>query len=72
MPRDMLNIVTHESAEPVFTEPDQGDFQIGQQVRHPAFGVGRIVEISPKRAAVDFPRFGRKTLLLEFARLQAV
>jgi DNA helicase-2/ATP-dependent DNA helicase PcrA len=72
MPRDMLNIVTHESEEPVYTEPDQNEFQIGQQVRHPAFGVGRIVEISPKRAAVDFPRFGRKTLLLEFARLQAV
>ncbi len=72
MPRDLLNIVTHEPAEPVYIELDQSEFQIGQQVRHPAFGVGRIVEISPKRAAVDFPRFGRKTLLLEFARLQPV
>jgi len=72
MPRDLMNIVTHEPAEPVYIEPDQSEFQIGQQVRHPAFGVGRIVEISPKRAAVDFPRFGRKTLLLEFARLQPV
>ena len=73
MPRDMLNIVTHEPAEAnVFIEPEPAEFQIGQQVRHPAFGIGRIVEISPKRAAVDFPRFGRKTLLLEFARLEPV
>jgi DNA helicase II / ATP-dependent DNA helicase PcrA len=72
MPREMLEIVTHDFVDAVYIEPEPSEFQIGQQVKHPTFGVGRIVEISPKRAAVDFPRFGRKTLLLEFARLQAL
>jgi DNA helicase-2/ATP-dependent DNA helicase PcrA len=70
MPRDMLNIVTHEPAEPQFHESDQSEFHVGQSVKHPAFGIGKIVDLSTKKAVVDFPRLGRKTLLLDFARLQ--
>jgi len=45
-------------------------------VRHPAFGVGRIAEISDMgqhtRAVVEFRTAGRKTLILQYARLEAV
>jgi DNA helicase-2/ATP-dependent DNA helicase PcrA len=50
-------------------------FRKGQTVRHPSFGVGTIVEMSDAgssgtRAVVDFRRFGRKNLILEYARLE--
>lgn len=70
MPRDMLEIVTHESTQIDYSDSEPGEFHIGQAVRHPAFGVGKIVDLSNKKAVVDFPRSGRKTLILEFARLQ--
>ncbi|MGR3294613.1 MAG: hypothetical protein ACUZ8A_00010 [Candidatus Bathyanammoxibius sp.] len=45
----------------------------GERVRHPSFGVGQVIEIQgygqSLMAVVDF-RAGRKTLLLEYARLQ--
>lgn len=45
----------------------------GESVRHPSFGVGQVIEIQgygqSLMAVVDF-RAGRKTLLLEYARLQ--
>lgn len=51
-------------------------FKSGQLVRHPTFGMGRITEISEMgsqtRAVVEFNQAGRKTLVLEYARLQAV
>lgn len=53
-----------------------GEFRKGQMVRHASFGVGRIVDISASgqqtRAVVDFTRAGRKTLILQYARLEAV
>ncbi len=45
----------------------------GERVRHPSFGVGQVIEIQgygqSLMAIVDF-RAGRKTLLLQYARLQ--
>ncbi|HHT9135019.1 MAG TPA: ATP-dependent helicase [Candidatus Avalokitesvara rifleensis] len=45
----------------------------GERVRHPKFGIGRVVETTgygkSLMAVVDFP-VGRKTLLLEYARLE--
>ena len=50
------------------------EFRRGQMVRHPRFGVGRIVEISRSgqhtRAVVEFQRAGRKTLILQYANLE--
>lgn len=50
-------------------------FRKGQTVRHPSFGVGTIVEMNDAgsggtRAVVEFRRFGRKNLILEYARLE--
>ncbi len=52
------------------------NFKRGQLVRHPAFGMGRIAELQDlgrhTRAIVEFTRAGRKTLILEYANLEAV
>jgi DNA helicase-2/ATP-dependent DNA helicase PcrA len=51
-------------------------FKRGQLVRHPTFGMGRITEVDEMgpqtRAIVEFNSAGRKTLILEHARLEAV
>jgi DNA helicase-2/ATP-dependent DNA helicase PcrA len=53
-----------------------GSFRKGQLVRHPTFGMGRIADISDMgqqtRAVVDFNQAGRKTLILQYARLEPV
>jgi len=53
-----------------------GQFHAGQTVRHPQLGVGKILKISnlgqQTRADVEFAKFGRKTLILQYARLEAV
>ncbi|HEV7302395.1 MAG TPA: UvrD-helicase domain-containing protein [Tepidisphaeraceae bacterium] len=58
------------------TQPTLGGFRAGQLVRHPKFGLGRIFELADAgqntRAIVDFNTGGRKTLILEYARLEAV
>jgi DNA helicase-2/ATP-dependent DNA helicase PcrA len=56
--------------------PTISGFRKGQLVRHPKFGVGRIAELSDMgqntRAIVNFTSAGQKTLILEYARLEAV
>ena len=55
---------------------DATTFRRGQLVRHPSFGLGRIAEITDRgeqtRAVVEFNQAGRKTLILEYARLRPV
>ena len=45
-------------------------------VRHPQFGLGRILQVSGRgsreKARVQFARFGTKTLMLAYARLEIV
>jgi DNA helicase-2/ATP-dependent DNA helicase PcrA len=51
-------------------------FAVGMLVRHSAFGVGRIVSMSGSssqtRCEIEFPSAGRKTIILEYARLEPV
>jgi hypothetical protein len=51
-------------------------FSRGQLVRHPTYGLGRIAELTDlgqqTRAVVEFNAAGRKTLILQYARLEAV
>jgi DNA helicase-2/ATP-dependent DNA helicase PcrA len=53
-----------------------GQFRKGQRVRHPSFGVGTIADVSDMgqhtRAVIDFAAAGRKTLILQYARLEPV
>jgi len=76
MPLEMIEVIEgpggssdgYEAPESHF-----GRFYRGQAVRHPKFGLGTIAQIGPSgretRAIVDFPRAGRKTLILEYANL---
>jgi DNA helicase II / ATP-dependent DNA helicase PcrA len=44
----------------------------GMTVRHPRFGVGKVLAVSPgakPKAEVQFPGFGRKTILAEYLEL---
>jgi DNA helicase-2/ATP-dependent DNA helicase PcrA len=47
-------------------------FPVGSSVRHPQFGVGVVRSVTPgvgARVEVEFKGVGRKTLVLEYARL---
>jgi DNA helicase-2/ATP-dependent DNA helicase PcrA len=74
MPKEMLRIVNHAEDSYDQSEPIHADFHVGQAVKHPTFGIGKIVDMSKAgtntRAIVDFRASGRKTLLLEYARLE--
>jgi len=70
MPKEMLQIITNEFEQRYEPEPEPSEFRIGQMVKHPTLGVGKLVDLNSKKATVDFPRSGRKILVLEFARLQ--
>ncbi|HVT81726.1 MAG TPA: UvrD-helicase domain-containing protein [Phycisphaerae bacterium] len=53
-----------------------GEFKRGVLVRHPQFGMGRIEEIMPAgsmtKATVQFQGAGRKTLILQYAKLEKI
>lgn len=88
MPQEALEITdrtqmgfgdrSEEYRERMQDENDQlaTQFHKGQLVRHPTFGLGRIAEVSDMgqqtRAIVEFNSAGRKTLILQYARLEAV
>ena len=56
--------------------PAGDEFPVGCLVRHAKFGLGRVEivtrRVSGSSAQVDFQSVGRKTLILEFAKLQRV
>ncbi len=56
-------------------EYEENALREGQMVRHSSFGIGKIEKIMPggsPKAVVNFQRVGRKTLVLEYARLQLI
>ncbi len=67
-----------EYRERFSTESDRlaAQFRRGQTVRHPQFGLGKIEEVTDMgqqtRAIVNFTSRGRKTLILQYARLEVV
>ena len=48
----------------------------GQLVRHPSFGMGRVTDVQEggqhTRVVVEFSRFGKKTLIWEYANLDVL
>ncbi len=74
---------THDDRFDAIDEPappddddDQDALSPGQLVRHPQFGLGRIVAVHPggsqPRARVEFNTAGVKTLILKYARLEKI
>jgi len=88
MPADELRVIDRTGLSDLDQREDQremmrsesrglaGQFRKGQMVRHPTFGIGRIAELShmgqQTRAVVEFKTAGRKTLILQYARLEPV
>jgi DNA helicase-2/ATP-dependent DNA helicase PcrA len=88
MPQDHLRVIDRTSLDTLDDRDDAraadregatglaAQFRRGQKVRHPAFGVGRIAEVTDMgqhtRAVVEFERAGRKTLILQYAKLEPV
>jgi DNA helicase-2/ATP-dependent DNA helicase PcrA len=88
MPQEMLDITDRtglestgereEYRERLTTESDRlaSQFHRGQMVKHPQFGVGRIESVNNMgqhtRVEVEFSGRGRKTLILQYARLEPV
>ncbi len=53
----------------------EGSFPVGCTVRHPQFGVGKVLALTPgmnAKAVIAFKDVGNKTLVLEHARLTRV
>ncbi|CAN5437295.1 DNA helicase PcrA [soil metagenome] len=87
MPREAMEIIDRtgvsgasdrgaEHRERAQTEQERlgRQFGPGQLVRHPTFGLGRIVDVTDMgqhtRAVIEFNQAGRKTLILQYARLE--
>ena len=45
------------------------DLETGQRVSHPVYGAGRVTEILGPRAVIDFDLFGKKNVIIQYARL---
>ncbi|MBX3356861.1 MAG: UvrD-helicase domain-containing protein [Phycisphaeraceae bacterium] len=63
------------SRAPSSAQPTVAGLKAGAMVAHPQFGVGRVESIVPganARATVSFRDVGRKTLVLEYARLKVI
>ncbi len=62
-----------ESIEDGKKNNNTGKYKIGQQVVHPRWGIGTIVDLEDKRGleiTVDFDKGNNRTLLAEFAPIQ--
>ena len=65
--RDSTESVTHKSI---------GDLHLGGTIRHERFGTGKVTELSGEKenakATVEFESFGKKQLLLKFAKFEVL
>ena len=70
---DVASFGTRDAQRTVMrTEGDRvaGRFRVGQRVRHPKFGAGKILDLSGgsnAKAVIDFAQGGQKTLMLDIA-----
>jgi len=53
-----------------------GNLSVGNTIQHERFGLGKVIELTGKnenaKATVDFESFGRKQLLLKFAKFDII
>jgi DNA helicase-2/ATP-dependent DNA helicase PcrA len=75
-PSGLAGLVASTSWAPDAKRVHGTTYKTGMLVRHSAFGVGRIVDLSGSgsqtRCVVEFQKVGRKTLFLEVAPMQPV
>ncbi len=80
VPPSLLNAVRagasgRSGMGPTGARDPSGRFPVGSMVRHPQFGVGKVISVqggANARASIQFRDVGVKTLVLEYARLERV
>ncbi|MDR0506528.1 MAG: UvrD-helicase domain-containing protein [Dysgonamonadaceae bacterium] len=74
-PQKLLRIEEEKTYHPVVRQTI-GNLSVGIIIRHERFGRGRILELTGEnenaKATVEFESFGRKQLLLKFAKFEVV
>ncbi len=66
---------SYADSDGITYEYEESYLREGQNVRHGSFGIGKIEKLIPggsPKVVVNFQRVGRKTLVLEYAKLQAL
>ncbi len=67
-PFDTLRYAKKETANKLLDD----DFQIGEEIRHPKFGVGTVIEQDEKTITIMFDDYGLKKLGKGFVKLERV
>ena len=74
--RRNLQPVNNSNKTPTSASSDANELQVGMDVKHAKFGVGKIITIEGngpnKKATVYFNSVGNKNLLLRFAKLNII
>jgi len=66
-----ISTLPHQSAHREKKVINAALFKVGVSVKHPFFGLGKIEAVTgPRRVDVFFPGHGKKTLHLDFAKLE--
>jgi DNA helicase-2/ATP-dependent DNA helicase PcrA len=70
-----LSLMEEEKAKPV-TRQSIGNLSVGQTIQHEHFGRGKVTELTGEKenakATIEFESFGRKQLLLKFAKFEVI
>lgn len=73
-PSKLYKIET-KTAEPI-SRQSIGNLSVGDKIRHERFGLGKVIDLTgdggDAKATVDFDSFGKKQLLLKFAKFDRV
>ncbi|MDB5325780.1 MAG: pcrA, partial [Phycisphaerales bacterium] len=82
MPEEHIEMIDRMATDFTAASTFNGDYggktglRQGQLVRHASFGLGRVAEVQEggqnTRVVVDFTRYGKKTLIYEYARLEVL
>ena len=60
--------------DPNFIGDDTSNIQLSQKVEHQRFGFGKVVNLEGsgdgKKAEIEFENFGKKMIVLKFAKLK--
>ena len=71
----LSDIVSKTPASDV-TSPAGGAYQVGDRVRHGTFGEGQVMRVyeenGTRRIDIQFDRFGKKAMLIQFAKLEKI
>lgn len=71
--KSKFQVVTEEMLQSTASVKSDNDIQVGSIIQHDRFGIGKVLEMEgmggDTKATIQFTNFGRKVLLLKFAKL---